>query len=342
MKILCRYQYDPLDRLMGVGLLEGDSRERFYQKGHLTTELGQQTQRTIFRHQTQPLVQIQNEAGMTETTLLATDQAHSLLKTLSRNNPQQFAYSTYGHHPAESGLSALIGFNGECPDATTGHYLLGQGKRAFNPVLMRFNSPDELSPFNEIAGFNSYVYCGADPVNFTDPSGNIKVATSIAHNMAPRSSTALITIRSTATTIKPTGLEERYPILTTLLKQTTKKPVRSTPSAPPPPAELINLPKNIPSGWEISNQGATLLPQHVNLNNFGASYDYIKSTPGFQTVGTWKQVQEFVKNKTRYHSRMNQAEKIANRDRGIELAMEIKKTSVENHYIQSALKEIRR
>ncbi|NWL18567.1 RHS repeat-associated core domain-containing protein [Pseudomonas umsongensis] len=172
MKILCRYQYDPLDRLMGVGLLAGDSRERFYQKGHLTTELAQQTQRTIFRHQTQPLVQIQNEAGMTETTLLATDQAHSLLKTVSKNNPQKFSYNAYGHHPAASGLSALIGFNGECLDATTGHYPLGQGNRFFNPVLMRFNSPDELGPFDKEAGINTYAYCKGDPINFYDPTGS--------------------------------------------------------------------------------------------------------------------------------------------------------------------------
>ncbi|EGH35731.1 hypothetical protein PSYJA_44541, partial [Pseudomonas syringae pv. japonica str. M301072] len=37
----------------------------------------------------------------------------------------------------------------------TGHYLLGNGYRAFNPVLMRFNSPDSLSPFGE-GGVNAY------------------------------------------------------------------------------------------------------------------------------------------------------------------------------------------
>jgi hypothetical protein len=33
-----------------------------------------------------------------------------------------------------------LGFNGEPRDLLTGHYLLGNGYRAFNPVLMRFNS----------------------------------------------------------------------------------------------------------------------------------------------------------------------------------------------------------
>ncbi|MEB2621197.1 RHS repeat-associated core domain-containing protein [Pseudomonas sp. YuFO8] len=175
LKILRRYVYDPLDRIIGAGLLQTDSTQRFYQEDHLTTELGQQTQRTILRHQAQPLAQSQNEAGVSQTTLLATDQAHSLMITVSRINPQQFAYCAYGHHPVKSGLSALIGFNGECPDATTGHYPLGQGNRFFNPVLMRFNSPDELSPFSE-GGINPYAYCGWDPINFGDPTGNSRLA----------------------------------------------------------------------------------------------------------------------------------------------------------------------
>jgi hypothetical protein len=40
----------------------------------------------------------------------------------------------------ENGLLSLIGFNGEPPDALTGHYHLGNGYWQFNPVLMRSNS----------------------------------------------------------------------------------------------------------------------------------------------------------------------------------------------------------
>ncbi|MEE4693607.1 RHS repeat-associated core domain-containing protein, partial [Pseudomonas alliivorans] len=42
----------------------------------------------------------------------------------------------------------------------------------FNPVLMRFNSPDRLSPFGE-GGLNAYAYCKGDPVNQVDPTGLI-------------------------------------------------------------------------------------------------------------------------------------------------------------------------
>uniref|UniRef100_UPI00214AE743 RHS repeat-associated core domain-containing protein n=1 Tax=Pseudomonas sp. UMAB-08 TaxID=1365375 RepID=UPI00214AE743 len=61
--------------------------------------------------------------------------------------------------------------NGEPPDPVTGHYLLGNGYRAFNPALMRFNSPDSVSPFGE-GGLNGYAYCGGDPVNRADPTGH--------------------------------------------------------------------------------------------------------------------------------------------------------------------------
>lgn len=158
---------------MGVGLLERASTRRFYQENYLVTELDGQGQRSIIRHAAQPLAQQQSVAGVSETTLLVTDQAHSPLLTLTGALLQHLSYTGYGHAPVESGLSRLLGFNGECPDRITGHYLLGNGKRTFNPVLMRFNSPDELSPFEE-GGLNAYAYCAGDPINYYDPTGNAR------------------------------------------------------------------------------------------------------------------------------------------------------------------------
>ncbi|VVN82094.1 RHS repeat-associated core domain-containing protein [Pseudomonas fluorescens] len=169
-------------------------------------------------------------AGVTETTLLATDQQHSVLKTTG-TNPQQMAYTAYGHHPVESGLSSLLGFNGERPDSITGHYLLGQGNRAFNPVLMRFNSPDELSPFGE-GGINPYAYCGNDPINRYDPTGNIPVA-----NFRPWNFTKLFRpwkkqpLNLSSTTISRSRLVTRNPRLDAQLGQrgtTTRRPDSST------------------------------------------------------------------------------------------------------------------
>ena len=106
------------------------------------------------------------------TMLLATDQQQSVLKTLYASETRSIAYTPYGHRPPGCGSCSVLGFNGELPDPLTGHYHLGKGYRQFNPVLMRFNSPDSWSPFGE-GGLNTYVYCGGDPVNLTDPTGHI-------------------------------------------------------------------------------------------------------------------------------------------------------------------------
>jgi RHS repeat-associated protein len=85
--------------------------------------------------------------------------------------PDPIAYTPYGHRTSENGLLSLLGFNGERRDSLTGHYHLGNGYRQFNPVLMRFNSPDSWSPFEE-GGLNAYAYCEGDPRNRVDPTGH--------------------------------------------------------------------------------------------------------------------------------------------------------------------------
>lgn len=91
---------------------------------------------------------------------------------------QHFTYSAYGLRCPHKHLVSLLGFNGELADSIAGYYLLGNGYRAFNSKLMRFNSPDSWSPFGE-SGPNAYVYCGGDPVNNSDPTGHIGFWTKI-------------------------------------------------------------------------------------------------------------------------------------------------------------------
>ena len=102
--------------------------------------------------------------------LLAVDGKNSVLKGTVTH-----AYSTYGFDDLTSKAS-LIGFNGEHRDGISGCDLLGRGRRAYSPVLMRFFSPDTLSPFAE-GGLNAYMYCGADPVNYSDPSAMMRGVT---------------------------------------------------------------------------------------------------------------------------------------------------------------------
>ncbi len=82
-------------------------------------------------------------------------------------------YTVYGHD-GYSQYPSVLRFSGQRKESATGHYLLGNGYRAFNPVLMRFHSPDSLSPMGA-GGFNCYAYCAGDPVNNTDPSGHFKL-----------------------------------------------------------------------------------------------------------------------------------------------------------------------
>ncbi|MQQ36505.1 RHS repeat-associated core domain-containing protein [Pseudomonas sp. SZ57] len=169
--VLCTYRYDPLDRLASSSPLGQADVQRFYQKNRLATEIEGALQRTVFQHEDLILAQLRYADGVVDTTLLATDQQRSVLRLVDKSGIEPLAYSAYGHHPAESGLTSLLGFNGERCDPVTGHYLLGNGYRAYNPVLMRFNSPDSLSPFDE-GGLNAYGYCEGDPVGFRDPSGH--------------------------------------------------------------------------------------------------------------------------------------------------------------------------
>ncbi|MHC8307723.1 RHS repeat-associated core domain-containing protein [Pseudomonas sp. PB3P13] len=170
--LLCRYRYDPLDRLEDCTVSGQESARRFYQKDRLTTEIHGAMERSIMQYEDQLLAQRQRQRGADTTSLLATDQQRSAVNVLDASTPRPIAYMPYGHHPSASGLLSLLGFNGERPDPVTGHYLLGNGYRAFNPVLMRFNSPDSWSPFGE-GGLNAYAYCVGDPVNKSDPTGHV-------------------------------------------------------------------------------------------------------------------------------------------------------------------------
>ncbi|WP_446731376.1 RHS repeat-associated core domain-containing protein [Pseudomonas sp. ITEM 17296] len=76
-------------------------------------------------------------------------------------------FTPYGY----STKDLLLSFNGQYRHCTAKFYLLGNGYRAYNPGIMRFQSPDAWSPFGA-GSFNAYAYCANDPINKTDPSGH--------------------------------------------------------------------------------------------------------------------------------------------------------------------------
>ncbi|WP_268798537.1 RHS repeat-associated core domain-containing protein [Pseudomonas huanghezhanensis] len=168
---LISYRYDALDRLIGIDRAGSPGCTRFYGNGAVSCQLQGTESQSFLRHANQWLGQSRQGEGVAETSLLATNQQNTILQAICGNQVEHIAYTSYGHRPASRGLNSLLGFNGEQSDPVTGCYLLGNGYRTYNPVLMRFHSPDSMSPF-DAGGINPYAYCLGDPVNLSDPTGH--------------------------------------------------------------------------------------------------------------------------------------------------------------------------
>lgn len=147
------------------------SRQLFYQGGKVTLEINRDSCWRIIQAFDQILAQKNYQTSGHPCSLLASDEQRSVLSTHDTERPCSQAYSPYGHHVQGRCLPSQLAFNGERLDAVTGCYHLGNGYRQFSPVLMRFCSPDSLSPFRA-GGLNAYGYCAGDPTNRNDPTGH--------------------------------------------------------------------------------------------------------------------------------------------------------------------------
>ena len=199
------YLYDPLDRLVSA-----HSTQRFYNGVRIATEIQGERKTCFFEQISLPLAELQLPDTVT---LLATDQQKTVLHgTRSVIGQPQF-YSPYGHCSPKSWILSSMGFNGERVDSVTGHYMLGQGYRAYNPVLMRFNSPDNMSPFGK-GGPNAYAYCDNDPVNLSDSTGHfpnlLKGLKNLLHLRQKRYLAGFHGASSSQIKSLTNGLDERY------------------------------------------------------------------------------------------------------------------------------------
>lgn len=101
--------------------------------------------------------------------LLIHDIGRSVLGRVTAQDVISLAYNAHGWREPPPARS-IAGFTGQPAEAVAGWYLLGNGQRVYNPALMRFQTPDSLSPFGR-GGLNAYAYCAGDPVNRHDPTG---------------------------------------------------------------------------------------------------------------------------------------------------------------------------
>jgi len=161
------YHYDAHSHLYASQSASAAQQLLFFEENRLCVAVRGAQRTHLLYAADQPVAQ-QTLGVANDTALLQTNASGSVLCELRNGKMTTFSYGAYGDStPSEQGL---LGYNGELRETATGWYLLGRGYRAFNPVLMRFHSPDALSPFDG-GGLNPYAYCNANPVTFRDPTG---------------------------------------------------------------------------------------------------------------------------------------------------------------------------
>lgn len=143
----------------------------FYQNDQLHLVLCGRESRTLLCYQGSPLAEENSQRAPGKTSLLASDMQSSVLSARATDK-HNLSYDPYGNTPLTNQAYSLLAFNGQSRQAVTGLYLLGNGYRAYSPILRRFYSADSWSPFGA-GGLNAYMYCAGDPVNRADPSGHI-------------------------------------------------------------------------------------------------------------------------------------------------------------------------
>lgn len=156
------FHYDGFDRVVELSQPRMPDMQRYYHHSAVSSEIRGEDSRSVVRDRGLILGQQQFGANV-GSRIFGADQQQTVLTQLHGEQWEDNAYSPYGHRPAEGALFSLAGFNGEQLDAVTGLYLLGNGYRAYSPTLMRFTSPDSMSPFGA-GGLNAYAYCLGDPV----------------------------------------------------------------------------------------------------------------------------------------------------------------------------------
>jgi RHS repeat-associated protein len=142
---------------------------RFYNKDQVAVEKVDARALRLLRAEAQWLGFSTGKANSV-CSLIQVDMMGSVLGIKRGTHQAALAYSPYGWERGRGVEGGLLRFVGQAYDVHTEGYGLGNGRRVYKSGLMRFMSPDALSPFGR-GGCNAYAYCNGDPVNATDPSG---------------------------------------------------------------------------------------------------------------------------------------------------------------------------
>jgi RHS repeat-associated protein len=168
--VLRGYGYDAMDNLVQLSSPDAMPTQRYYRDGRLMNDVCGSDATTCSRQD--GLLLARHDSGQNAGVRLSgTDQQQSVLSEITGDEHSKIAYSPYGYYQVQEEPFNPTGFNGEQFDSLTGLYLLGNGYRAYSPALMRFHSPDSMSPFGS-GGLNPYAYCLGDPINRVDPTGH--------------------------------------------------------------------------------------------------------------------------------------------------------------------------
>ena len=188
--------------------------------------------------------------------------------------PSILTYSPYGHSTSLT-PSALIRYNAEYWNRELQIYHLGLGHRPYKPSVMRFISPDRLSPF-ERGGINTYSYCSGDPINYSDPSGRArlfvkKIQTPVSHIAAGPSKIGEI-YRARQKNETPIILKQR-PALEIIASYLNGSQIGSLKTAYPSLSRDLSVFSSTKAKALITHDAAILKPNHVSNISDLTGYD---------------------------------------------------------------------
>lgn len=174
--LVCRYYYDAQGKLIEQRLNNDKSNHAYYANRQLSNAVINDEKITWLNDST-PLrlghTNINGQDKYYHEYALFTDGTPCRIQ--SGDKVTNLSYTPYG---LRSLYSTSPGMAGAQIDPVTGWYFLGNGERIFNPILMRFHSPDSWSPFGK-GGINPYIYSLGDPINRMDPTGHMSVGSII-------------------------------------------------------------------------------------------------------------------------------------------------------------------